>query len=107
MSLVERFVNRFPDEQEAVLRRSYTGVYDCTPDFQPALGAVAAVPGLYVAAGFSGHGFKLSPAVGRILSDVIVDGETSLVDVGFFRIERFAEGDLIRSDIGYVGGSLA
>ena len=107
MSLIEKFTKRFPDEQEAVLHRGYTGIYDCTPDFQPALGAVAAVPGLYVAAGFSGHGFKLSPAVGRILSDLIVDGATSLVDVALLRIERFAEGDLIQPGVAYTGRSLA
>ena len=106
-SLIEKFTNRFPDEQEAVLQRGYTGIYDCTPDFQPALGAVAAVPGLYVAAGFSGHGFKLSPSVGRILGDLILDGATALVDVGLLRIERFAEGDLVQPDVAYAGRSLA
>jgi len=106
-NLIEKFTKRFPDEQEAVLRRGYTGIYDCTPDFQPAFGSVAAVPGLYVAAGCSGHGFKLSPAVGRILSDLIVDGATSLVDIGLFRIERFAEGELIQPGVAYAGRSLA
>jgi len=105
--LIGKFTRRFPKEQEAVLQRGYTGIYDCTPDFQPALGAVAAVPGLYVAAGFSGHGFKLGPAVGRILSDLVVDGETSLADVGLLRIERFAEGALIQPDVAYAGRSLA
>ena len=61
--LANRFWERFPGQAEARLREGYTGVYDCTPDFQPALGPVQAVPGLYIAAGYSGHGFKLSPAV--------------------------------------------
>ena len=106
-SLIEKFTKRFPDEEDAVLRRGYTGVYDCTPDFEPALGPVDAVPGLYVAAGFSGHGFKLGPAVGRILTDLIMDGSTSVADIGLFRIERFAEGQLIQPDVAYAGRSLA
>ena len=106
MSLIEMFARRFPGEQDAVFRRGYTGVYDCTPDFEPTLGAVAAVPGLYVAAGCSGHGFKLSPAVGRMLSDLIVDGATSLVDIGLFRIERFAENELIPPGVAYAEGSM-
>ena len=96
-----RFATRFPSEVDAVYRRGYTGVYDTTPDFQPALGAVKAVPGLFVAAGFSGHGFKLSPAVGRMLSDVVVGGETSVADISMFRVERFAEDDLVTAPGGY------
>jgi len=105
--LIGKFTARFPAEQEGVFRRGYTGIYDCTPDFQPALGAVTAVPGLHVAAGFSGHGFKLSPAVGRILADVVIDGSTSVADVGLLRVERFAEGDLVQPDVAYAGRSLA
>ena len=82
-------------------------MYDTTPDFQPALGAVKTVPGLYVAAGFSGHGFKLSPAVGQILSDVILDGDTAVADISMFRVERFAEGDLMAAPEGYGARSLA
>ena len=47
------------------------GTYDVTPDHQPILGAVADRPGLWIAAGFSGHGFMIAPAVGRILADAI------------------------------------
>ncbi len=106
-SLIGKFMERYPDQHEATLRRGYTGVYDCTPDFQPAVGAVEAVPGLCVAAGFSGHGFKLSPSVGRILSDLIVDGATSLIDINLLRVERFAAGELILPDVAYASRSLA
>jgi sarcosine oxidase, subunit beta len=64
------------------------GEYDMTPDHQPLLGQVG--EGLYVAAGFSGHGFMIAPAVARILADEILDGRRdevlSVLDVG-----RFAE----------------
>jgi glycine/D-amino acid oxidase-like deaminating enzyme len=105
--LVEHFWKRFPSQAEAGLRPGYTGVYDCTPDFQPALGPVAAVPGLYVAAGFSGHGFKLSPAVGRLMAEIILEGNAPFVDIGMFRIERFADGELIDSPGGYAARSLS
>jgi sarcosine oxidase subunit beta len=49
-----------------------------------------AVRGLYVAAGMSGHGFKLSPAVGRMMADLIVGGRSDLADLRAFRLDRFA-----------------
>jgi sarcosine oxidase, subunit beta len=89
--LVERFCRRFPSQEVAVLRRGYTGVYDVTPDLQPYLGPIDEIPGLHVAFGFSGHGFKLSPAVGELIAENIVTGQTSLVDIKFFRPSRIAE----------------
>ncbi|MCH7735492.1 MAG: FAD-binding oxidoreductase [Chloroflexi bacterium] len=105
--LAGRFWNRFPGQAEARLREGYTGVYDCTPDFQPALGPVQAVPGLYIAAGFSGHGFKLSPAVGHLMADWILEGEPSFVDLSMFNVERFGRGELIESGGGYESRTLA
>ena len=51
-----------------------TGFYDVTPDHQPILGAVEGLPGLYLAAGFSGHGFMLAPAVGRRIAGAVLGG---------------------------------
>jgi sarcosine oxidase subunit beta len=72
-----------------------TGYYDVTPDNQPVLGAVDGLPGLYLAAGFSGHGFMLAPAVGRRIADVVVGGvaDDALDD---FSYARFARGSLQR-----------
>jgi glycine/D-amino acid oxidase-like deaminating enzyme len=70
------------------------------------LGLVPEVPGLHVAAGFSGHGFKLSPVVGELIAEQIVTGGTELVDVRFFRPSRFAEGAPIRSARAYSVGTL-
>jgi sarcosine oxidase subunit beta len=53
---------RFPSFDEAGLASSWTGVYDVTPDWNPVLGRVPGLQGLVVGYGFSGHGFKLSPA---------------------------------------------
>jgi sarcosine oxidase subunit beta len=89
--LSSRFCHRFPSQADAGLRPGYTGVYDCTPDTQPVLGPAPGVDGLHLAAGFSGHGFKLSPAVGDLVSQQIIEGHTSLVDIDLFRLSRFAE----------------
>jgi glycine/D-amino acid oxidase-like deaminating enzyme len=101
LRLVSRFCLRFPSEEAAGLRRGYTGVYDCSPDLQPVLGPVPGVDGLHVAAGFSGHGFKLSPITGELVAEHVVDGRTSLVDIGLFSPARFASGQLIVSPHGY------
>jgi sarcosine oxidase subunit beta len=68
------------------------GVYDVTPDRQAIIGAVD--EGLWVAAGFSGHGFMLAPAVGRILADAITgNGEDEALQV--LSPARFAAGRLV------------
>ena len=100
-TLVMRFWRRFPSQEEATLRRGYTGVYDCSPDLQPLLGPVPQVPGLHVAVGFSGHGFKLSPVVGELVAERIIDGRATLVDLDLFSPHRFAEGRPIRSSRAY------
>jgi sarcosine oxidase subunit beta len=105
-TLALRFARRFPSQGEATLRKGYTGIYDCTPDLQPMLGPVPEIPGLHVAAGFSGHGFKLSPVVGELIAEQVVTGRTELVDLSFFRPRRFAEGAPIRSARAYSVGTL-
>ena len=61
--------------------------------------------GLVVAAGFSGHGFKIAPAVGRLVADLVVDGRSAdpRIPESDFRLSRFAEGDLLKSPYPYVG----
>ncbi len=90
-TLSGRFWQRFPSQAAAVLRGGYTGVYDCSPDLQPMLGPVRPLPGLYIAVGFSGHGFKLSPVVGQLMAEKITTGRTTLVDLDLFSPMRFAE----------------
>ena len=64
----EQVAQRFPSYETAGLASSWTGVYDVTPDWNPVLGRLPDVQGLIAGYGFSGHGFKLSPAVGRVLA---------------------------------------
>jgi sarcosine oxidase subunit beta len=67
------------------------GVYDVTPDHQPILGPVA--DGVYVAAGFSGHGFMIAPAVARVVADAVEGVHDPVLDV--LGAERFAAGRLV------------
>jgi sarcosine oxidase subunit beta len=72
-----------------------TGYYDVTPDNQPILGRLDGLPGLHLAAGFSGHGFMLAPAVGRRLAGSVLgeDPDDALLQLSF---DRFAQGSLHR-----------
>lgn len=85
---------RFPSFAEAGLASSWTGVYDVTPDWNPVLGPLPGLPGLVVGYGFSGHGFKLSPAVGRVLAQAAL-GLTTDVDLAPYALERFGAGRLL------------
>ena len=85
---------RFPSFEAAGLASSWTGVYDVTPDWNPVLGRVPEVPGLVVAFGFSGHGFKLAPAVGRVLAQEALGLPTD-VTLAPYALERFRTGRLL------------
>lgn len=89
------WARRFPDAAGAEVRGGYASLYDVTPDWQPMLGAVDGIEGLFIAAGFSGHGFKLAPSLGEVLAAQML-GEQPPVDVSIFRLSRFAEGRLLR-----------
>lgn len=71
-----KVTHRFPGLPAAAVSSTYAGCYDVTPDFNPIIGAVG-VEGVLVAAGFSGHGYKISPAVGRLVADLVCDGTSS------------------------------
>ena len=101
---VERVGTRFPGFTGAAITGSYAGCYDVTPDWNPVI-STTDVEGLVVAAGFSGHGFKIAPAVGRLIADLVVDGRSAdpRIPERDFRLSRFAEGDPLKSPYPYVG----
>jgi sarcosine oxidase subunit beta len=90
---------RFPAYDTAGLASSWTGVYDVTPDWNPVLGRVPGVKGLVVGFGFSGHGFKLSPTVGRVLAQETL-GMATDVPLAPYCIDRFARGELLLGKYG-------
>jgi sarcosine oxidase subunit beta len=99
--LIERASRRVPKLQNAEVMRGVTGVYDMTPDSRPILGEVPGIGGLYVCAGFSGMGFKTSPAIGVVMSELLLDGRSKTVDISAFRPSRFAEGQPIKAEYEY------
>jgi sarcosine oxidase, subunit beta len=87
---VEKMAHRFPGLPDPRITTSYAGIYDVTPDFNPIIDRVD--ENLLIAAGFSGHGFKISPAVGTLVADMVVGGNgIPGVDPSDFRLSRFAE----------------
>jgi len=87
-----KIVHRFPVMGRAVPRGGWSGPYDVTPDWHPILDRVEDVEGYYCAVGFSGHGFKLCPAVGEMMTDLIIHGKRAGSDIENFRSTRFKEG---------------
>jgi sarcosine oxidase subunit beta len=87
-----------PSEFPLNVQRSFAGLYETTPDWQP---IIDNLPGkLHVAVGFSGHGFKLAPAIGEAVADTISSGFVRS-EVEVFRLARFAEGNSIKSKYPY------
>jgi sarcosine oxidase, subunit beta len=74
--------------------RQWAGLYENSPDRQPIYGAVDEMEGLFLACGFSGHGFMFAPATGLIVSELIL-GEKSRWDVEKLTLGRFARGELV------------
>ena len=80
----------FPQLKDVRIVRSWAGLEAFMPDNIPVIGASVTAPGAYHAFGFSAHGFQLSPVVGRILSQLILDGSSEL-PIEPFRIDRFRQ----------------
>jgi len=76
-------------------KRGWAGLYEMTPDHHPILGEAPGIPGLFLANGFSGHGVMHAPATGKILSDLILNGKTDLIDASLLNLQRFTESRLI------------
>ena len=83
---------RLPAFAEGRLVHSWSGLYDTTPDWNPVLGPVPGIEGMQIAFGFSGHGFKLSPMIGRMLAQSMLGQPTDL-PIHRYRLTRYAEGE--------------
>lgn len=94
------FVERFPGFEKALLVNAYTGLYDVTPDWHPILGKVDTVKGFYLCCGFSGHGFKIAPAIGELMAEEILNGGAHTVGISRFHLSRFANGQLLQGTYG-------
>jgi sarcosine oxidase subunit beta len=93
---MEAAVARLPLLARAGRQSHWAGLYEVTPDAHPILGGVPQLGGYYIVAGFSGHGFMHGPGAGLLLSEIILDGAASTLDISTLAYTRFAEGRLIR-----------
>ena len=93
--VLTRAADRVPCFEELAVnrRKCWAGLYDMSPDHRAMLGPTPGVRGFYLANGFSGHGVMHSPATGKVVSDLILDGRTDLVDAGELSIERYSRPD--------------
>ena len=97
----QRLGRRYPAMHRGYGRGGYGALYGITPDWHPILDKLPGLEGAYCAVGFSGHGFKLSPVVGQLMSELIVDGQASTLDVAPLRLARFEENDPVKTPYSY------
>lgn len=98
-AIVNRMINRlkvrFNGCENATASHAWAGMIDTMPDFVPVLDQVAQLPGLFIATGFSGHGFGIGPAAGRVMADML-QGKSIGHDLDRFRLDRFYDGSAMR-----------
>ena len=85
---LECAIRRLPLLEHAELAAEWAGLYEVTPDDQPIMGKLT--DGLYVCAGFSGHGLMHGPAAGLVMAEEILDGKAHTIDIDSLRFERFS-----------------
>lgn len=93
--IVEAAIHRVPVLETASIQQKWAGLYDTTPDHHPLLGMAPGWQNLYLACGFSGHGFMQAPAIGQVMTEVMLDGKATTIDIHPLRPTRFAEGEPI------------
>jgi sarcosine oxidase subunit beta len=93
--VVARARRRVPSLEAARIDRDacYTGLYEMSPDQHALVGPAPGVEGLHLATGNSGHGVMHAPAIGRLVAEMILDGEARSLDIRALRPSRFLEGD--------------
>jgi sarcosine oxidase subunit beta len=92
---MEAAISRLPMLEKAGLMSHWAGLYEVTPDAHPIFGKTP-VEGFYVVGGFSGHGFMHGPVSGKLMTEIILDGKATTLDVSQLDLARFVEGRLIR-----------
>ncbi|MBF7686608.1 FAD-binding oxidoreductase [Acinetobacter sp. B10A] len=85
---IENLKTAWPIFSQLEIANAWAGVIDVTPDSNPVIGAIDKIPGLFIASGFSGHGFGTSPAAGQLAADLILN-QTPIVDPTPYAFNRF------------------
>ena len=100
LKVQKRMAAIFPQSAAMKIVQQWAGFIDVTPDAVPVISEVESLPGFVVATGFSGHGFGIGPAAGRLAAD-IATGATPIVDPTAFRFSRFTDGSRIVVEAGF------
>ncbi len=93
VEMAEEITKVLPPVGQLSVVRQWAGLYDMTPDAHPILGSTPCA-GLYLACGFSGHGFMLAPVTGKLISEIVCDEEPS-IDIHGLDLGRFERGELV------------
>lgn len=88
LEAITNLQNAWPIFNNLEIMNTWAGVIDVTPDSNPVIGAIDRIPGLFIASGFSGHGFGTSPAAGQLAADLMI-GHTPIIDPSPYRFNRF------------------
>ena len=91
---IEAAVKRLPILGNTGIRTRQAGLYEMTPDAHPIIGSTP-VDGFYLLTGFSGHGFMQGPVCGKLIAEILIDGDASTVDISMLDYNRFSDNRLI------------
>ena len=97
----QKLSRRYPAMHRGYGRGGYGALYAITPDWHPIIDRLPGIDGAFCAVGFSGHGFKMSPIVGQLLAELVVDGQARALDIAPLRLARFEENDLVKTPYAY------
>ena len=86
---------RLPALADCPIEEAWAGMIDVTPDVVPVMDEAPSHPGLFIATGFSGHGFGIGPGAGRVMAEM-VSGQAPAHDLTRFRFSRFSDGSPMR-----------
>ncbi len=99
--MAERFLRRYPPMELSESMGGYGSLYAVTPDWHPIVDELPSGSGCYICSGFSGHGYKLGPAVGLMVADMVTGARAPQFPADLFRFSRFAANELVRGQYEY------
>lgn len=92
---------RYPAMHRGYGRGGFGALYAITPDWHPIIDRLPGTSNCFCAIGFSGHGFKMSPIVGQLISELVSNGKATSLDITSLRFSRFEENDLVKTPYSY------
>jgi sarcosine oxidase subunit beta len=97
----QRLSRRYHSMHRGYGRGGYGALYGITPDWHPILDSLPGIANAFCAVGFSGHGFKMSPIVGQLMAELVMDGRAASLDIRPLRLARFEEKDPVQTPYAY------